>query len=206
MNNKILKFCGIREDLKDYTWIDLLWFNFIDISKRKITEEKAISIKTPKSVMRVWLFWNYDLEEKGWQNLSEKEIEEIIEKARKTNMQWLQIYWIKDFEQFKNAWFYTICPISYEDIDSFIADENIDLLIIDSKNPWSWKWYDYSSLWKKKIKKPFLIAWWISKENIWEAAKEVSNCLWFDIASWADNWDNLDENKIKTILRDDQRP
>jgi phosphoribosylanthranilate isomerase len=57
MNNEILKICGIREALPNYDGIDLLWFNFMDISKRKISIEKAKSIKTPDSVMRVGLFW-----------------------------------------------------------------------------------------------------------------------------------------------------
>lgn len=200
MNNKILKVCWIREPLSNYDWINLLWFNFIDISKRKITKEKAKSIETPNTVMRIWLFWKYDQENRLWQRLTEVEIDEIIRIAKETNMRWLQIYSKVDFWRFKRAWFYMIYPISYDEIDSFIPNENIDMLVIDGKNPGSWEWYDFRSLAEKRIKKPFLLAWWINEVNILKIKKDVPNCIWFDLASGVDNLENIDEEKVKIII------
>ncbi len=211
MKSKILKVCGIRESISDYDWIDLLGFNFIDVSKRKISLEKAKSIETPMSVMRIWLFWKYDKFNKSWQRLSEKEIDEIIDIAREADMKGVQVYWVEDFSKFKRDWFYTICPVKHTEIvSSPIATiiwnleeedlESIDLLIIDSSSPGSWESYDYGRLWELKIRKPFLVAWWLDKESVQDIFKLVPNCIWVDIASGVDNWENVDEGMVKEIL------
>ncbi len=126
-------------------------------------------------------------------------------------MKWVQAYGVSNFEKFKQAWLYTICPINHNEIiSSPIATiiwnikeenlENIDLLIIDSSNPWSWKSYNYSNLSELKIRKPFLVAWWVDKNSISEIFKQVPNCIWVDIASGVDNWENVDEEMVREVL------
>lgn len=195
---KILKLCWIRNKLKTYDWIDFLWFNFIETSKRKISPEKAKEIITPKNVKRVGLFWKH--ENKVWQNLDKIYLDEIIKIARYTNMSSMQIYWNCDFAYLKKEWYYIIHAISYNEINTLIEDKNIDLYIIDSPKPWSWKQYDYEILNKLNLTKPFLIAWWINEFNLEEILKIVPNAYWVDIASWVDNGKNICNRKAKRIV------
>ncbi len=196
---KLLKLCWIRNKLKSYDWIDFLWFNFIETSKRKITKELAKEIITQENIKRVWLFWKY--ENKVWQNLNKTYIDEIIKTAKYTEMDSLQIYWNCDFAYLKKYWFYIIHSISYSDIKSLKEDENIDLYIIDWSIPWSWKWYDYEILNNLILSKPFLIAWWINEFNLLEVLTKVPKASWVDIASWVDNGKNICNRKTKRIVQ-----
>ena len=195
---KILKLCWIRNKLKNYDWIDYLWFNFIENSKRKITPEKAKEIITPLNIKRVWLFWKY--ENKVWQNLDKTYLDKIIKTAKETRIDSLQIYWNCDFWYLKKYWFYIIHAIPYNEINTLKEDENIDLYIIDWNIPWSWKWYDYEILNNLKLSKPFLIAWWINEFILQEVLTKVPNASWVDIASWVDNWKNICNRKAKRII------
>lgn len=196
---KLLKICWIRKDIKDYDWIDFLGFNFIDISKRKISPENAKNIITPKTVMRVWLFWKY--QDESWQNLDINYLDEIIKIAHETGMKWLQIYWKCDFKYLKSKWFYIIQALSYKDIAFLEEDENINLYIIDWPKAWSWKWYDYEILKTLSLKKPFLIAWWIKENNLKEVLQKVPNAIWIDIASWVDNGKNVCRRRTQRIVK-----
>ncbi len=165
----------------------------------------------PPSVMRIWLFWKYDKQNKLWCDLSEEETDKIIETAKETNMKWVQVYNVTNSEKLKQTWLYTICQVNHNEIIySPIATiiwnikehelENIDLLIINSSNPWSWKSYDYKKLSELKIRKPFLVAWWVNKNSISEIFKQVPNCIWVDIASGVDNGENVDEGMVREFL------
>jgi phosphoribosylanthranilate isomerase len=195
---KILKACWIRDNLKSYDWIDLLGFNFIEISKRKISPEKAKSIKT-NNILRIWLFWKY--ENWKWKNITKNYEKEIIQTALETNMNWLQIYWKFNYKKFKKQWFYIIKPIIFENVNKTKENPNIDLYIVETNTPWSWKTFDYENIKEIKIKKPYLIASGINEENLDFILKKFPNCHWVDIASWVDNWENISEEKVKKILK-----
>ncbi len=188
---KILKLCWIRNKLKNYDWIDFLWFNFIEISKRKISKELAKEIITPKKVIRVWIFLKSE---------NKKDLDDIIKTAKYTNMNALQIHWDCDFEYLKNFWFIIINSMSYKDINSIKEDKNIDLYIIDWSIPWSWKQYDYDILNKLNLTKPFLIAWWINEFNLQEVLTKVPKASWVDLASWVDNGKNICNRKTGKIV------
>ena len=196
---KLLKICWIRKDIKDYESIDFLWFNFIDISKRKIKPEEAKKIITPNTVNRVWLFWIYNNEK--WQNLDKIYLNEIIEIAKETNMNSLQIYWNCDFSYLKKHWFFTIKPISYKEVNSIENDNSIDMYIIEAEKPGRWKPYDYEILKEVKLDKPYLVAGWIDEFNLTEVLKKVPNAAWVDIASWVDNRKNVCKRKTKRIIK-----
>ena len=89
---RLLKTCWIREELINYDNIDLLWFNFIESSKRYITPEKASEIETPFSCLRVWVFWIQN-KDKSWKELNKIDLVDIIMVAREAKMNAIQIYW-----------------------------------------------------------------------------------------------------------------
>ncbi len=225
----LLKICWIRGKINDYSWIDLLWFNFIESSKRKVLLEKAKQIITPANVLRVGIFWIpypnplpkiEEINQLTWKNLTKSDLADFILIAKDANINALQIHWKCDFSYLKMFWFFVISSISISDLQNFEIDENVDFYIIDWQNPWSWE--DFSlemffwNIWQNskvfgknispfnKIQKPFLIAGWIKASNILEKIKffeQFENFSWFDIASWVETWGNIDEEKIKEILK-----
>lgn len=225
----LLKICWIREKINDYSQIDLLWFNFIESSKRKISEEKAKQIITPANVLRVGIFWSphpnplpigEGIKEVTWKNLTKSDLADFILIAKDADINALQIHWKCDFSYLKMFWFFVISSISISDLENFEIDEDVDFYIIDWQNPWSWEEFSVEifekNIWQNskvfeknistfwKIQKPFLIAGWINASNIKEKIKffeQFENFSWFDIASWVETWDNIDEEKIKKILK-----
>jgi phosphoribosylanthranilate isomerase len=198
---KLLKTCWIRESLENYNNIDLLWFNFIESSKRYITPEKASKIETPFSTLRVWVFWQKD-EEWNWWNISKWELVDIILTARKARMNAIQIHWFCDFAYLKMYNFLVFSSINIEEKIN-LDNEYIDFFIIDWTNPWSWKWYDYKKIKKLNLKKNFLVAGWVNEKNVWEIFKIFKDnkyFCWVDVASWVDNWKNIDLEKVNKIV------
>jgi len=206
---KLLKFCWIRDDLKDYEGIDLLWFNFIKSSKRYISPERASKIKTPFSTLRVWVFWKPIFLENWWVKwdlITKWDLVDIILTARQTRMNAIQIYWICDFAYLKLYKFLVISSISLSQAfylqEKGVVEENIDFFIIDGANPGSWKWYDYEKINNLKLNKKFLVAGWVNENNVKEIFKIFEKNPYFagvDIASWVDNGKNIDEEKVKRI-------
>lgn len=199
----LLKCCWIRKPLNNYNWIDLLWFNFIESSKRYISLENAINIKTPFSTLRVWIFWKLN-ENKIWKKINRNDLVDIIMVCKNAKINAIQIYWECDFWYLKMFNFLTFSAIKLNDLDNIKEDNNIDFYIIDWKNPWSWEEYNYEKINNYKINKKFLIAWWIKQENILDIYKIFKNNLnfcWVDIATWVDNWENIDRNKIDKIRK-----
>lgn len=202
---KILKCCGIREGIQNYNGIDMLGFNFITSSKRYITPKKASKIKTPSSCLRVWVFWEKDAKG-GWKIISDQALEKIIIVAEEAYIHALQIYWECDFTYLKE---YNFCIIHWVSLSDYInkqkgkKKENIDFLIIDWENPWSWEKYVYQKINELDIDMKFLVAGWISQDNIlevFEIFKNNKNFCWVDIASWVDNWKNIDSKKVQDIV------
>ena len=196
---KLFKFCWIRDKLNSYDGIDLLWFNFVKSSKRYISPEKAVQIKTHFSVLRVGVF-GIQNENKTRRHLTKNDLKNIVETAKQANMQAVQIHGETDFYYLKLFGFVVIKSMSLENIK---LDENVDFYIIDGKNPWSWKWYDYTKINDLKLNKKFLVAGGVSADNIGEIFDIFKNnpyFMWVDIASWVDNGENIDENKIKYII------
>jgi phosphoribosylanthranilate isomerase len=199
---QLLKCCWIRKKLENYNNIDLLWFNFIESSKRYITPEKAELIETPFSTLRVWVFWKKS-ENWNWWNISKWDLVDIILIAKKTKMNAIQIHWFCDFAYLKIYNFLIFHSVSLED-NYDLDNENIDFYIIDWKEAGSWKKYDYSKINNLNLKKNFLVAGWISKENIskvFKIFKKNINFCWVDIASWVDNWENIDLEKVEEIVK-----
>ena len=203
---QLLKACWIREKLENYDNIDLLWFNFIESSKRYITPEKASEIETPFSTLRVWVFGKK--EEKGWWIITKWELVDIILIAKKARMNAIQIYWMCDFAYLKLYNYLVISSINLEYI-KFPPNppleggyESIDFYIIDWDNPGSGEWYDYSKINELNLEKNFLVAWWVSEKNakeIFEIFKKNPYFCGVDIASWVDNWENIDLEKVQKI-------
>lgn len=214
---QLLKTCWIREELANYDNIDLLWFNFIESSKRYITPEKASEIKTPFSTLRVWVFWKPSpLRGEGvkWENISKWDLVDIIMIARKAKINAIQIHWICDFAYLKLYNYLVIRSVgishfkiphpSGAPFDSKESKENnIDFYIIDWENPWSWEWYNYEEINKLNFDKKFLVAGWVSEKNVREIYKifeNNENFCWVDIASWVDNGDNICLEKVGRII------
>ena len=216
---RLLKACWIREKLENYNNIDLLWFNFIESSKRYITPEKASEIETPFSTLRVWVFWKTSPqpspqgEGAKWDIITKWELVDIILTAKKARMNAIQIHWICDFAYLKLYNYLVIQSVNIEDLiihhpsgASFNTKgskgNNIDFFIIDWANPGSGEWYNYSKINELNLEKNFLIAWWVSEKNvaeIFETFKENPYFCWVDIASWVDNWENIDLDKVQKI-------
>ena len=198
---KLLKFCWIRDDLKTYEWIDLLWFNFIKSSKRYISPEKASKIKTPWNVLRVGLFGFLD-ENKKWKDISKNDLKNIVLIAKTTKMNAVQIHWDADFEYLKLFNLIVIKSVSYRENLNLEKYNWVDFFIIDGANPGSWKWYDYEKINDLKLNKKFLLAGWVNENNVKEIFKIFEKNPYFagvDIASWVDNGKNIDEEKVKKI-------
>ena len=205
---RFLKTCWIREKLENYNHIDMLGFNFIESSKRYITPEKASEIETPFSTLRVGVFWQKD-KNRDWWIISKWDLVDIIMIARKAKMNAIQIHWICDFAYLK---LYNYLVISSVTLDSplltfpqgrGIAQESIDFLIIDWKNPWSWEWYNYEEINKLNFDKKFLVAGGVSEKNVREIYKifeNNENFCWVDIASWVDNGENICLEKVGRIV------
>jgi len=207
---QLLKTCWIRKKLENYDNIDMLWFNFIESSKRYITPEKAVKIETPFSTLRVWVFWQKD-ESWNWWIISKWDLVDIIMIAREAKMNAIQIHWICDFWYLKMYNFLVIqsitldSPLLIPPQGRGIVQESIDFLIIDWKNPWSWEEYDYSKINNLNLEKRFLVAGWVSENNVSEIYKifeNNENFCWVDIASWVDNGENIDEGKVKEIVEE----
>ena len=202
---RLLKTCWIREKLENYNNIDLLWFNFIESSKRYITPEKAEKIETPFSTLRVWVFWILD-ENKKWKNITKAELVDIILTARKAKMNAIQIHWNCDFAYLKLYNFLVIHSIPLSQpfpLQEKGAENNIDFYIIDGANPWSGEWYDYEKINDLNLEKNFLVAGWVSEKNVWEIFeifKDNKYFCWVDIASGVDNWENIDLGKVEGIV------
>jgi phosphoribosylanthranilate isomerase len=198
---QLLKTCWIREELQNYNNIDLLWFNFVESSKRYITPEKASEIETPFSTLRVWVFWILD-ENKKWKNITKNELVDIILTAKKSRMNAVQIHWNCDFTYLKLYNYLVFSSVNIEQDINF-NNENIDFYIIDWANPGSWEWYDYFKINELNLEKNFLVAGWISENNVWEIFEIFKENKYFcgvDIASWVDNWKNIDLEKIGKIV------
>ena len=208
---RLLKTCWIRKKLENYNNIDLLWFNFIESSKRYITPEEASEIKTPFSTLRVWVFWKPSpqpspLGGEGvkWENISKWDLVDIIMIAREAKMNAIQIYWKCDFEYLKLYNYLVIRSVNLEENIDF-NNENIDFYIIDWKNPWSWEEYNYSKINELNLEKNFLVAGWINENNILEIYKifeNNENFCWVDIASWVDNGENICLEKLGKIVEE----
>ena len=197
---KLLKTCWIREDLENYNNIDMLWFNFIEYSKRYISPEKASEIETPFSTLRVWVFGIQD-ENKGWQYIKKNELVDIILTAKKAKMNAIQIHWDCDFAYLKLYSYLVINSINIEKEE--LNNDNIDFYIIDWVNPWSGEWYNYSKINDLKLQKKFLVAGWINEKNVWEVFEIFKDSEYFcgvDIASWVDNWKNICLKKVGEIV------
>lgn len=212
---KLLKTCWIREKLENYNNIDMLGFNFIESSKRYITPEKASEIETPFSTLRVWVFWKPSpqpspLRGEGakWEIISKWDLVDIIMIAKKSKMNAIQIHWICDFAYLKMYNYLVIQSISL--VSSHLISpkgrevaQNIDFYIIDWATPWSWEWYDYSKINDLNLRENFLVAGWVSEENVWEIFeifKNNENFCWVDIASWVDNGENICLEKVNKIF------
>jgi len=198
---QLLKCCWIRDNLENYDNIDLLWFNFIESSKRYITPEKASEIETPFSTLRVWVFWKKS-EDWTWWNISKWDLVDIILTAKKSKMNAIQIHWFCDFAYLKTYNYLVFHSVSLED-NYDLNNENIDFCIIDWKEAGSWKSYDYSKIKDLNLEKKFLVAGWISEENvseIFEIFKNNEYFCWIDVASWVDNWKNIDLEKVNKIV------
>jgi len=225
---KLLKCCWIREDLENYDNIDMLWFNFIESSKRYIDPEKASKIETPSSTLRVWVFWKTSpltplLKGEGnkWKDITKSELVDIILTAKKARMNAIQIHWNCDFAYLKLYNFLVIQSVSIEDLiihhpsgasplkgvprplNTKGSKESLDFYIIDWANPWSGNWYDYSKINDLNLEKNFLVAGGVNEENVWkifEIFKENPFFCGVDIASWVDNWKNIDRGKVDKIF------
>ena len=216
----LLKTCWIREKLENYDNIDMLWFNFIESSKRYISPEKAEKIKTPFSTLRVWVFWKtspltplFRGEGKKWKDITKSELVDIILTAKKARMNAIQIHWNCDFAYLKLYNFLVIQSVSIEDLiihhplgasfNTKGSKESSDFYIIDWANPWSGEWYDYEKINELNLEKNFLVAGWVSEKNVWELFKIFKDNKYFcgvDIASWVDNWENIDKEKVDKIV------
>jgi len=203
---KLLKCCWIRNSLENYDNIDLLWFNFIESSKRYITPEKAELIETPFSTLRVWVFWRKS-EDWDWWNISKWDLVDVILTAKKAKMNAIQIHWFCDFAYLKmyNYLIFWSVPLSqpFPPREKGVL-ESIDFLIIDWKEAGSWKSYDYSKIKDLNLEKNFLVAGWVSEKNVWEIFeifKDNEYFCWIDVASWVDNWENIDLGKVGRIVR-----
>ena len=214
---QLLKTCWIRKKLENYNNIDMLWFNFIESSKRYITPEKAAEIDTPFSTLRVWVFWKPSpqpspLGGEGvkWDIISKWDLVDIIMIAKKSKMNAIQIHWVCDFAYLKMYNYLVIQSVSIADIKfppnpplEGGLSEYIDFYIIDWANPWSWEEYDYSKINNLNLEKRFLVAGWVSEENVWkifEEFKNNENFCWVDIASWVDNGENIFLEKVGRIV------
>lgn len=200
-NIKLLKCCWIREELENYDNIDMLWFNFIETSKRYISPEKSDKIITPFSTLRVWVFWIQN-KDKTWKNISKWELVDIILTAKKARINAIQIHWNCDFAYLKLYNFLVIQSVNLKS-NFELNNKNIDFYIIDWADPWSWKWYDYEKINKLKLEKKFLVAGWVWEKNVWkifEIFKDNPYFSWVDIASWVDNGKNIDLYKVKKIV------
>jgi len=195
------KFCWIRWTLKNYYWMGFLWFNFIDTSKRKISFWKAkeiindIKSKWFVSIKLVWLFDD------------KYEVDNILSIMDYVWLDSIQLY-SDNFEKYKylrNKWYFLVKPITIWSSNDIVKySEVVDLFIIDWKNPWSGKSYDYDLIDKLDINKDYLIAWGINSDNIlqvYEKFKEKTFFKWFDVASFIDNWKNIDKSKM-VLLND----
>ncbi len=203
---QLLKCCWIREKLENYDNIDLLWFNFIESSKRYISPEKAEKIETPFSTLRVWVFWKK--EKNGWWIITKWELVDIILTAKKARMNAIQIHWICDFAYLKMYNYLVFWSITL-DSPHLISPkgreiaQSVDFYIIDWKEAGSWKSYDYSKINDLNLEKKFLVAGWINEENvgdIFEIFKDNEYFCWVDVASGVDNWKNIDLEKVKKIV------
>ena len=203
---KLLKCCWIREELTTYQWIDMLWFNFIKSSKRYISSDKASSIITPPSVMRVGLFWEKSAEW-NWKRITKQKLDEIISIIKIANISAVQIYWEYDLSYIKSQNLTVLQPIIIEqffDNKNKIINDYIDFYIIDGKIPWSWESYEYENINNIDINKKFLVAWWVCKENIWLIYKIFSKnryFCWVDSASWVEKLWNISESKVLEIIK-----
>ena len=211
---KLLKVCWMREKLENYNNIDVLWFNFIESSKRYITPEKASEIDTPFSCLRVWVFWIQN-KDKSWKELNKTNLVDIIMTAREAKMNAIQIHWNCDFSYLKLYNYLVFSSVNIEDLiihhpsgASFNTKgsnvENIDFYIIDWIEPWSWKWYDFSKINELNLENNFLVAGGISEKNVWEVFEIFKNneyFSWVDIASWVDNWENICLEKVGKIVK-----
>ncbi len=197
---ELLKCCWIRDNLENYNDIDLLWFNFIESSKRYITPEKAELIETPFSTLRVGVFWKR--EDGGWWNIKKDELVDIILTAKKAKMNAIQIHWFCDFAYLKMYNYLVFHSVSLED-NYDLNNKNIDFYIIDWKEAGSWKSYDYSKIKDLNLEKYFLVAGWISEKNVSEVFETFKNneyFCWIDVASWVDNGENIDLGMVEEIF------
>ena len=197
---QLLKCCGIREKLENYDNIDLLGFNFISYSKRKIDKQKAKEIsqdilkKWYKNIQKVGLFD---------ESFSFEEILDILDFA---NLDAVQLYSndTEIFKKLKNKWYFLIKPINLDFKDFEKYEKIVDLFIVDGKNPWSGKKYDYSQINNLNLNKNFLVAGWVSVDNAWEIVKIFEKNPFFvglDVASGVDNGKNIDLGKVGEIVR-----
>lgn len=196
-NHKLIKACWIRGPIDNYLDIDILWFNFINESKRFIKFDFASKLipNLPQSLLKIWVFSAND------------KIEDISNIVHSLNLDWAQLHNFSDIKYVENLKSKILnkiifLSISYSEIDKIDLFKNYsDLFIIDSCLPWSWQWYDYQVL-KWKINTPFLIAWWINVHNAKIAVNCDKYCIWVDVASWIEkNW-NIDLLKIREIRQE----
>ncbi len=214
-----LKACWIRKILKNYENIDFLWFNFIDYSKRKIDmfQAKEISEDIDEEIIKLSHPLAPSLKTKGrgiWKGKIKKvwlfdkkfSYEEIVKIMQFAKLDSVQLYSnnLENFKKLKNKWYFVIKPIQINKIEEFEKYKNfVDLFIIDGKNPWSWKTYDYKKINNLNLEKNFLLAGWVSEKNILEIKKIFKNnkfFCWVDVASSIDNWENIDLEKVNKIV------
>jgi len=179
----------------------LLWFNFIKSPKRYISPQKAENIKTPFFVLRVGLF-GIQNENKTWKSLTKDDLKNVVLLAKQTKMNAIQIHWNCDFFYLKLHNFITIHSININSKQDF-NNPYVDFYIIDGAEPWSWKWYNYEKINKLNLKKKFLVAGWVNKDNVWKIFEIFKNNPYFmgvDVASWVDNGKNIDLEKINKII------
>ena len=215
------KACWIREKLNSYKWIDLLWFNFVKTSKRKISIEKALEIICHS---RIHLCHsreggnpeNNNLEFPNTVALFQNQpLKQILEIWKKINFDFIQLHWEEDLDfckKIKNEWFWVIKAFKIDEnfegkIKPFLekrwnySSENIiDYFIFDSWNWWTWENFNPEFL--KWIKIPYILAGWVSEKNVLQLLKNHSFAIWIDTASWVENDEktNISEKKILEII------
>lgn len=182
---KIVKICWIREQLPDYIWIDMIGLNFVPISKRKISLEDAKKIET--SACLVGLFQNQDFET----------IQNYVEIL---NLDMVQLHWDESNEfcqEVKSLGVWVIKAIKAAESQKS-QDYKVDYIIFDNVKWWSGLTYDYDIL--ENVQIPYLVAWWVSLDNIQTIFSKLPNAIGVDIASGAETHWILDMNKIRVIV------